>query len=413
MVMNNVYDIKCEKNLNIILPLQTNSVLINEKIAVVIHLHYLDTIEYYVRYIKSIPRQIDIYITVADSKVEKKVKSSVWEWRKDVHIIHKQNRGRDISAFLVACRKDILKYDYVCFVHDKKAKSDKFEEDIRMWIQCLWENTLGSEGYIINILDFFAKNPKVGLLVPPPPMSEHASAAYGDAWAKDFTLTKALVERMSLNCDIDSEKPPLTLGTAFWFRVDALKKLFEIEWQYEDFDEEPLKDDGTLSHAIERILAYVAQDAGYETGWAMTDRYAGERFEYTQSVLRRAFHRLNVSLGIGHISELNSFESRKAELLEFVNQYKKFYIYGAGAFGKSCFNMLKQEQKIADAFVVSDANKEVNNIQGVPVCSLANIELNEDCGVIIAVSEKYQQEIFRAIKVQSPQFLNLYLYKKE
>ena len=59
----------------------------------------------------------------------------------------------------------------------------------------------------------------------------------------------------------------MAVGTVYWSRVDALRKLFEYEWKYEDFDMEPLAEDGTLSHAIERILEFVARDAGYESKW--------------------------------------------------------------------------------------------------------------------------------------------------
>ena len=68
-------------------------------------------------------------------------------------------------------------------------------------------------------------------------------------------------------------------GSCFWFRTDALRKLFKYDWKYEDFPEEPLPIDGTISHAIERCYAYVAQDAGYYSAIVMCDEYA--KIEYT------------------------------------------------------------------------------------------------------------------------------------
>lgn len=38
-----------------------------------------------------------------------------------------QNRGRDVSALLVATKKFIMNYDYVCFMHDKKVTQLKPE----------------------------------------------------------------------------------------------------------------------------------------------------------------------------------------------------------------------------------------------------------------------------------------------
>lgn len=40
--------------------------------------------------------------------------------RKNYRAILKNNRGRDISALLVAGREFFTEYDYVCFIHDKR-----------------------------------------------------------------------------------------------------------------------------------------------------------------------------------------------------------------------------------------------------------------------------------------------------
>ena len=272
---------------------------------------------------------------------------------------------------------------------------------------------IGSTEYIGNILMTFHKNPILGLLVPPFPLAEHFQTFYTDPWCGDYVITKELMKRMGLNADLDDSKPPITLGTVFWARVPALKKLFEIEWKYEDFDEEPRKDDGTISHAVERILAYVAQDAGYETGWVITDQYAGEHLEYMQDILLKAFDRLNLSLGISWIAELENYEERSQQLRKFVNRYEHVYIYGAGSRGKSCLLMLRDMQIIPDAFLVSDRKQNPKDILGIPIYSLSEIDLNERCGIIVGVGEQYQTEVLQMIKERSPGFSNLYLYRKE
>ena len=55
--MKNVYDIKKDKNLNFILPKKKNldnskQYMPERKIAIIIHLHYLDTIRKYIKYIE-------------------------------------------------------------------------------------------------------------------------------------------------------------------------------------------------------------------------------------------------------------------------------------------------------------------------------------------------------------------------
>ena len=417
--MKNVCDIKIEKNMNYILPTnyskKENIYLIQQKkILIIIHLHYLDTVSYYLSFVKFIPDNIDIIFTISDETVKDVLQEAdILRSRRNCRIVEKRNRGRDISAILVACRTEILKYDYICFLHDKKEKSIEYKDDIKQWIHCLWENMIGSKAYIENVLDLFLNNPDLGLLVPPFPISRHLPMLYTDVWGRNYSITKDLIDRMGLKCDLSMDKQPITLGTVFWAKVAALRKLFEIEWKYEDFDDEPLKIDGTISHSIERVLAYVAQDAGFDTGWVMTDRYAGEFLEYTRDTLKKIFYRLDSSLGILKISELESYDRRATELMEFIDHYEKFYIFGAGEWGNHCFLMLNDQIKTPSAFLVSDTSHNCKSMYGIPVCALSEVKIDEKIAIIIAVGEKYRAEVLDLFRESYPDFCNIYLYKKE
>ena len=407
--MENVHDIKKKKNLNIILPLNLNysiTASISQRILIVVHLHYASTVNYYLKYMESIPDYIDIIITSSEKEVNKILLQSDISKRINCKIFEKENRGRDISALLVASRKEILKYDYVCFLHDKKAKNTSSINDTSEWIKCLCENTIGSTNYIENVLMTFYENSNLGLLVPPPPICEYDTTIYLNSWTVNYPLTAELAQKMNLHCDLNINKPPLTLGTVFWAKVSALKKLFEIEWTYEDFDDEPLAGDGTISHAIERVLAYVAQDAGYDTGWVMTDRYAGERIEYSHLALASVFS----SYGLYEISELKSYENRMNDLLKFVDQFEHIYVYGSGKIGKRCFCMLNNKGKKPTAFLESAVHQDPKVVLGLSVLSIYQINLDNNCGIIIAVDEKYQEEILRTIYSIKQDFPNIHFF---
>jgi lipopolysaccharide biosynthesis protein len=86
--------------------------------------------------------------------------------------------------------------------------------------------------------------------------------------------------KFGLNVPISDQKRVFApLGSYFWFRSAALAKLFKAGLDYTDFPEEPLPEDGSISHALERIYPFVAQDAGYYTAVVMADQLA--RMEYT------------------------------------------------------------------------------------------------------------------------------------
>ncbi|MNI63665.1 Rhamnan synthesis protein F [compost metagenome] len=190
----------------------------------------------------------------------------------------------------------------------------------------------------------------------------------------------------------------MALGTVYWARVDALRKLFEHEWKYEDFDVEPLADDGTLSHAVERILEYVAKDAGYGSKWVMTDRYAEESLGYFTIALSKAFERLRSSLGLRYIYDLDQFDAKSLELKKMNRNYEKVYIYGAGLLGKDCLHFMNFIDIKVDAFIVTEMNGNESVIDNIPVYPFNEIEFDNETLVIIAANKKYQKDILGNLK---------------
>ena len=247
--------------------------------AAIIHVYFEDLLEETSTYIDNIPKEVDIYITTSKPEIKE-----YFEKRKNAPTVHMiQNRGRDVSAILVAM-KDVVcsgKYEYIFFGHDKKASQNDGALGEGFSYKC-WENTLGSETFIYNILEKFISNSRLGILCPPEPNHGAYSPSVGNAWgAKDnFELTCKLAKELELTVPVSWDSQPIApYGSFFWFRAKALEGLYKKNWSYEDFPPEPLPEDGTISHAIERIRPYVAQQAGYYTAYVMNDEYA--RIEYT------------------------------------------------------------------------------------------------------------------------------------
>lgn len=260
----------------------------HKKIALVMHLHFPDLLDESFKYASSMPEEADIYITTGSEKM----KTAIQEAFKDIkchklEVLLIQNRGRDVSALLVACKHVIPQYDYVCFTHDKKVAQLEPLTKGAGWSYKCYENVLKNKHYVNNILDLFEKNPRLGLLTPPPPNHADYFHVLGKEWSGNVKGTKKLAKKLNLNVPIHKSMPPIApLGSIFWFRPIALKKLFDFDWQYEDFPEEPLKENGTISHAIERIHPFVAQDAGYYPAWALSTSFASLEMTNLHYMLR-------------------------------------------------------------------------------------------------------------------------------
>lgn len=275
----NMADIKNLMHLNYILPKNYTipcKTVKNKKIALMMHLYYPDLVDYCLKYARSMPDNADLIITTPreDTKkiIEGKLKNLPF---KNCKVLLIDNRGRDVSALLVGLAPYVYQYDYICFVHDKKTKQVQPYANGDSFSYKCFENNLASKEFVENVIATFEKNPRLGMLFPPPPNHGCFYQIIGTEWASNYENTLALAYKLKLHINVDWTKEPIApLGTMFWFRPKALKTLFDYGWKYEDFPEEPNGYDGTLLHAIERIYGFVVQNEGYYPAWLMSDKFA-------------------------------------------------------------------------------------------------------------------------------------------
>ena len=363
-----------------------------KKIGIFVHLHYVDSIMYYWGYLRNVPDEIDIYISTSEKNTYCNLKQLIeLENRANIVLFSKENRGRDISALLVTFREYILQYYYMCFFHDNKAKNSVLFEDTQLWIETLWDSMLSSEHYVRQIISLFDKENKVGVLMAPPPLGKYITKAYVVKWDYNYDNVKKLVDILGLNSAMDIEEPPISVGTVFWCRVKALDKLFQHKWKYEDFDDEPLPGDGTLSHAIERVFQYVAKDAGYESAIIMSDKQAVKRIRLMKELLIKSFETNYKYILTNSYWGIEKTELIEDKLVDFTAQNKKNYLYGAGQFGRACLIQMIQQGIMPDGFVVTD--KTNDKYLGLPVYQITEIPDEEGIGFVVSVSQKYLEEI--------------------
>lgn len=279
--VQNMADIKTCLHLNYILPEKVEKnvalSLIDKKIALVLHCYFTDLIKYCFVYAQSMPPESDVYITTDTNAKAEEIYAifSKGHFNKVVVIVI-ENRGRDVSALLVATKRFIMNYDYVCFAHDKKVgQIDRGIIGESFSHKC-FENILKSSAFVKNVINQFEQNPRMGLLTPPPPNHGPYYPVVGRVdWGCNFTNTVELAKKLGIRVSMDYDKEPIApLGTMFWFRPVAMKPLFAHDWEYADFPAEPNGVDGTLLHAIERVYPFVAQQEGYYSAWLLCESFA-------------------------------------------------------------------------------------------------------------------------------------------
>lgn len=271
-------DIASALQLNFILPSRYSDVNCEDshKIALVIHSYFKDLIPYCYKYALSMPENCDIYVTTNTAEKAQEIRNvfSNGPWEK-VEVLNIENRGRDVSSLLVGVAGRVSNYDYVCFVHDKKTTQLDYGIKGYAFSERCFQNLLPTKEFVQNVIGLLESEPRMGLLFPAPPNHADFYSTLGNEWGPNFECTEKLHKKLQLKCPIAYDKEPRApLGTMFWFRPEALKKLLEFGWKYEDFPKEPNDIDGTVLHAVERIYPFVAQDAGFYSAWIYSDEYA-------------------------------------------------------------------------------------------------------------------------------------------
>ena len=163
------------------------------------------------------------------------------------------NRGRDIGPLLTAYASEIARdYDVVGHFHGKRSSA----VDATMgetWREFLWQHLLGRRYPMMDIaLSHFAEDEQLGMIF--------AEEPHLCDWDDNLTIAEELAAKAGL----ESPLPPFfefPVGTMFWARPQALAPLMDLKLGWNDYPEEPIPNDGTILHALERLLPFAARKA--------------------------------------------------------------------------------------------------------------------------------------------------------
>ncbi|KGF01252.1 MAG: rhamnan synthesis F family protein [Actinomyces urogenitalis] len=327
----NMIDVMDNLNLTYVLPAETvlprhGSEAEPAAIALVAHLYYMDLLDDLIKSICTMPHGCDVYVTVDSKEKVALVRQAVKElpYRVDVRLI--ENRGRDVSALLVGVKDVIMDYELVCFVHDKKVTQlTPYSKGSAFADKC-FQNLLASPQFVENVVATFATEPRLGMLMPTPPNHAEYFPIYSFGWGENFVKTRNLLEEMNIRVPLDPEKAPVApLGTMFWFRPKALKPLFDLDWQWQDFPPEPNKIDGTVLHAIERAYGYSAQGMGYFSAWLFSDRFARTELTnlafYTREMTRAIAKHWNADTERNMVYDVRQFRGIRRRIKDAVRPW--------------------------------------------------------------------------------------------
>ena len=296
--------VKDALHLNYILPTAASSLTTMPRTALLCFAYYPDLCEAMCRYISAMPEAAHICIISSREDTLEAYRTALKQHAfASVEFRLKPNRGRDVSAYLVAGRDILQGYELICCVHDKKSKQLGLQKLAEEFSYHCMECCLHNKNYVRNIIQRFIDEPFCGLLVPPT-VYFGPFTTLGSESASNEESMKEVYQRLKLNCPMD-DTPVAPFGSCFWARGAALNAMFRHDWQYDDFPDEPLPADSTISHGIERIYPLAAQDEGYYTAWCSPDSYAELYMNNLSYMIREYNKKLYKIYGIQNWTNMN------------------------------------------------------------------------------------------------------------
>lgn len=227
------------------------------RIIVIIHCHYPDLLEYFTAYLNRIP-DYDLTVSITSPNLESFV--SDWACRlkpnltfpRKVSIQQLANHGRDVRPFWEMGVKIPPQYTVFLKLHTKT--SPQYEGFVGLsWLKDILENLLVDTSTVQQIVRLI-QSEEYGAVFP---MPWEPFRFWGWTNRTNLYHSQNICSTLSINPYILFNPLQYPVGNMYWgstsiFRSYGEKILSSLAWP-----DEPLANDGTLLHALERMTGYL------------------------------------------------------------------------------------------------------------------------------------------------------------
>jgi len=257
----------------------THRVETSLRIAIVVHVYYIDKVEHILDYIDKISYQYNLYFTVSNDLLHQL--NIILAKRKIAgKIIICQNHGYDIAPFLATL--PILKengFDLVCKIHTKIGAAnleDHVEGIDDIWLHLLLDPILGSEETIEKIIYSFELDKNLGMVCSAECFKSACKLMYGNE-----QYTKKIFEQLGVEYNTELQWG-FTAGSMFWARIDTLEPLIA---SYKNItflfgEDRSMRTGASISifHAMERVFGVLPRICNMKWGLSYAINIARDQY---------------------------------------------------------------------------------------------------------------------------------------
>lgn len=226
------------------------------QVALHIHVFYPELLEPILQRLAHNRLQPDLFLSYSNPALGSAIRQTLTDHQQQASLHPVPNRGRDIGPLLSEIGQHLDQtYAFHGHLHTKKSVLIDGGTAAR-WREFLLLNLLGDAARPMadQILSAMHSNHELGLVFPDDPNCL--------GWSENRPQAEALASRLQLPRLPDAINFPM--GTMFWARRGSLSRLYQLGLTWEDFPSEPLGYDGTMLHAIERLLPQICLASGQQ-----------------------------------------------------------------------------------------------------------------------------------------------------
>lgn len=223
--------------------------------AIVAHIYYPDLWEEFEQTLSAIPLDFDLYVTLTwRGPQSEELMARIHAACPGAQVLPMPNKGRDILPFVALVNAGLLDgYRAVCKLHTKKSPH---RMDGNEWRRHLIAGILPPHG-LADKVEAFLADPKASFWVAD---GQHYTGQ--EWWGSNVANVRDLLARLEIAAPQESLSFPA--GSMYWMTPLMLGMIRSLHMETDQFEGEFGQVDGTLAHAFERALGFIAAAAGKE-----------------------------------------------------------------------------------------------------------------------------------------------------
>ena len=189
-------------------------------------------------------------------------------WSQRLEVIVVANLGRNVIPFLREGMNFLKPCTVALHLHTKRSPQHK--DFGAYWLDTLLQDLIGNTKRVNAIISQFEENPNLGMVMP----RSRRLIRPDTNWGANFDIASMLVQSIWPSRKLDKMAPMVfPAGMMFWFKPKALEPLVGAPQALGSIPIEPILDDGTVLHAIERLITHCCEISGMD--WALLN-YAND-----------------------------------------------------------------------------------------------------------------------------------------